>query len=70
MPDSEINPILTEAQRRVWFSVQKGNISFGVQLEVPAQADFDEVWDEPVDKATPSGKADGKQSGPLKKERR
>jgi hypothetical protein len=70
MPDSEINPILSEAQRRVWSSVQKGNISFGVQLEVPAQADFEEVWDEPVNKAAPSGKADGKQSGPQKKERR
>lgn len=32
MPDAKINPILSDAQKKVWQGVQKGNISFGIDL--------------------------------------
>jgi hypothetical protein len=70
MPDSEISQVLTEAQKRVWSGVQRGNISFGVQLEIPLQADFVEVWDEPAAKPdAPKSKIEGKPSGSDKKDR-
>lgn len=71
MPDAEINQILNEAQRRVWSSVQKGNISFGVQLEAQAQVDFEEVWDEPAKKLDVSNpKMETKEKSSEKKERK
>lgn len=72
MPDSEINQILTEAQKQVWSRVlNKGNISFGVAIEAPVQVDFEEIWDEPAQKTVPPSKGpDGKRGGSEKKEQR
>jgi hypothetical protein len=53
MPDADINPILNESQKRLWTGVQRGNISFGVNLNNEQEEDFQEVWDEPGQKPAP-----------------
>ncbi len=68
MPDAEINPILTEAQRHVWSGVQKGNMNFGVSVNDEGEEDFEEKWDEPARKPAPADtKSKEKPSGSDKK---
>ncbi len=46
MPDADILPHLTEAQRVVWHGVPKGNIRFGFSINIAQGAELDdETWD-------------------------
>jgi hypothetical protein len=56
MPDTEIDQILTEPQRRVWAGIQhKGTVNFGISLQNQMQPDIEEVWDAPGQKPAPKG---------------
>lgn len=52
MPEQEITPILTEAQKTVWNGISKGNIRFGFNIGIMNGLEIqDEIWDdEPRDK--------------------
>jgi len=48
MPEAKIDPLLTETQKAVWRDIPKGNVRFGLNLQVMLQGfeAGDEVWDD------------------------
>ncbi len=48
MPEAKIAPLLTETQKAVWRDIPKGNVRFGLNLQVMLQGFEieDEVWDD------------------------
>ena len=54
MPEDPINAVLTEAQRKIWRGISKGNVHFGINFGLNQGMEIeDEVWDDDPPKKKP-----------------